>query len=285
MYYGIALEREGTFGEVAQRAWIDAADDWRRYGLRDILIASNSGEHQVETIHLEDKEKCEDMASELRDQIDALQPGLREKNIAEKRALLTSEQREALDTPAEKRTETQKALARDAEPAILVTYEEVARQMKEPLRTKAVQMAKEAIAYDAKARDIKISRQTSNYTFWKQRAQVEQLDDTINARRLLHQGDEALLNGDLIAARDSYQEGFAVLRKVIDANRSLLQEENENFSEELVHVFKRYNRILGQLDETFPEKFILQDVISMYEGAHGKVDFSSGAKGAAKTGT
>ena len=36
MYYADGLEKDGTFGEVAKRAWAAAAADWHRYGDKDI---------------------------------------------------------------------------------------------------------------------------------------------------------------------------------------------------------------------------------------------------------
>ena len=36
MNYAEALEKDGTFGEVAKEAWADAANEWHRYGAEDI---------------------------------------------------------------------------------------------------------------------------------------------------------------------------------------------------------------------------------------------------------
>ena len=36
MSYADNLEKDGTFGEVAKGAWVDAADEWHRYGDEDI---------------------------------------------------------------------------------------------------------------------------------------------------------------------------------------------------------------------------------------------------------
>jgi hypothetical protein len=48
-------------------------------------------------------------------------------------------------------------------------------------------------------------------------------------------------------------------RKVLDKNPSLVPDQTAG--DDLMDVIKRYRRILNQLDEPFPQPFILQDVI------------------------
>ena len=80
-------------------------------------------------IRLNDEELRLKTVANLVAQLDALQPGLRVKLIAEKRDALTTNQREALDTPAEKRTGRQVELAAQATDALQVTHDEVARRI------------------------------------------------------------------------------------------------------------------------------------------------------------
>ena len=80
-------------------------------------------------IQLNEQEMHEQTAKKLRPQLDAMQPGLRaEDRGGEAKAALTAAQREALDTPVAKRTGKQFELAAQAEEAIKVTHNEVARQ-------------------------------------------------------------------------------------------------------------------------------------------------------------
>ena len=125
MNYSEAIETEGTFGEVARRAWKTAADEW--YQLRiDCLFPSTFGMD----IYLNDKEKEEEQAKKLVAELDALQPGLRDEIRAKKRQQLTEKQLAAYETPPEKRTSEQYQLAYEAEERLQVTHEEVARQIK-----------------------------------------------------------------------------------------------------------------------------------------------------------
>ena len=42
MYYAEALEKDGTFGEVAKAAWAEAEGDWNRYGGEDLPTFSSN---------------------------------------------------------------------------------------------------------------------------------------------------------------------------------------------------------------------------------------------------
>ncbi len=202
----------------------------------------------------------EQTAKELAEQLDALQPGLREKIVAEKRTALTKSQREALDTPAEKRTGKQFELALQAQEAIQVTHNEVARKINGPKRKEALKLAKDAADHAQLALYIHRYREVVNFVYWRLRAQVEETDDMLTARKLIHQGDQWYSEGDLMAARTAYAQGLAGWRKVLDKAPSLVADVTT--SEDLTDVIKRYRRLLSQLDEPFPEKFILQDVIN-----------------------
>ena len=69
MNYSDAIETEGTFGEVARRAWKTAADEWYQYG--STPIPSSYGVN----LFLNDQEKEEELAKKLAAELDAFQPG------------------------------------------------------------------------------------------------------------------------------------------------------------------------------------------------------------------
>ena len=50
---------------------------------------------------------------------------------------------------------------------------------------------------------------------------------------------------------------------MLDKNPSLIPDQTAG--DDLMDVIKRYRRILGQLDEPFPQPFILQDVIDAHQ--------------------
>ncbi len=263
MYYGEAVEKDGVFGEVAKRAWSDAADLWRRYGTQQIPTSFvDERSQQPVVIRLGDQEMHEQAAKKLLARLDALQPGLRDKLVAEKRAALSDAQRKALKTPAAERTARQHELVDQANRAMEVTHGEVARRIVGEHRKEAVELADQASWQEQLAANVRIYRQTVNFVFWRLRAAVEQTDELRAARRAISQGDRAYSETDLLAARNAYVAGLRGWRRVLDEHPSLVKEEITG--SDLVDVIKRYRRVLAQLDEPFPEKFILQDVLDAH---------------------
>ncbi len=268
MSYAEALEKDGTFGEVASRAWIEAGDEWRRYGGVALPTSFTRGPSEPIMIRLNDQESEDAEAKKLVQQLESIQPGLREKIVAEKRARLTPAQREALDTLPEKRTGNQFQLAAQAEEAVATTHDEVARRITGPRRKEAIDLAREAAEHEQLARYTRQNRDIVNFTYSRGRAQTEQTNDLLTARKLIFQGDQKYAEGDLVPARDAYREGLRAWRRVLDAHREYITDQTTG--EDLLDVIQRYRRILNQLDEKFPEPFILQDVIENYRKQHGE---------------
>ena len=106
---------------------------------------------------------------------------------------------------------------------------------------------------------IRRYRDMVNFLSWRQRAQAEQSRSMLSARQLVFQGDRAYADGDLILARNLYREAIAAWRKVLDAHKEYIVDPVSG--EDLMDMIKRYRRILSQLDEPFPQPFILQDII------------------------
>jgi hypothetical protein len=263
MSYAEYLEKDGTFGEVAKGAWAGAARQWQHYGSEEIPTSFKDEKTQEPiVIRLGEEEMHEQAAKKRAAQLEAFQPGLRQKIVSEKRAALTAAQRAALDTPAAKRTGKQFELAEQAEQSIQVTHNEVARRIKGPKHDEAMKLAKEAADHEQIATYIRRYREIVNFVYWRLRADLEQTEEMLTARSLTHQGDRAYAEGDLMAARTDYRQGLERWRKVLDKAPALIPDQTAG--EELMDVIKRYRRILGQLDEPFPDPFILQDVIDAH---------------------
>ncbi|MCE5303649.1 MAG: hypothetical protein LLF97_11145 [Planctomycetaceae bacterium] len=270
MSYADNLEKDGTFGEVAKNAWAAAGREWKRYGTEEIPTSWKNEETQAPiVIRLGEQEMHEEAARKLVKQMDAMEPGLREKLKAEKRAALSKVQREALETPPEKRTARQVELAAQAEADIDVTHREVARRLSDKTRkAEALKLAKQAAEHEQLAGYINRYRDIVNYTYWRQRAKIEQSDDLLAARQAVHRGDQAYAEGDLVNAKKYYHRGFEGWRKVLDRYPSMVTDEAAN--EALTDSIKQYRRVLGQLDEPLPDKFILQDVVDAHMRSQGE---------------
>ena len=79
-----------------------------------------------------------------------------------------------------------------------------------------------------------------NFVYWRLRAEVEQTDEILATHKLIYQGNLAYSEGDLVAARNDYQQGLAGSRKVIDRAPGILSDQTT--SDELMDVIKRYRR-------------------------------------------
>ena len=256
-YYAEALEKDGTFGDVAVRAWKQAGAEWHEYG--DLEMPTS---HDV-TVRLNDQEMWERQARQTAAELDKLAPGLRAKIAGEKRAKLSAAQIAACQTPLEKRTREQIRLAGDAEPRLAVTNEEVARRVPDSRgRRAALALAEQATHEADMATWIRQARSPVNFEYWRLRAEVEQTAEAVAAHRARYGGDQAFAHGDLIAAREAYEHALKLWRTVLDRFPAFM--EDINTGEELMRVIRRYREMLKQLDEPFPKPFILQDIIDKH---------------------
>jgi len=253
MNYAKDQEKEGTFGQKARHAWAKAAEEWSAFGSRDFPTAYAS------SIRLKDRQVYEEKIQQMIDQLDALKPGLREQLVEQKRAALTEEQRQALDTPPLDRTSQQHSLAAEAEPTLRVTHEDVAQKIEGENRAEAIALAKQVAEAERVLGIINRYRDIVNYDFWQMRSEVEQTPEAVRARELIFKADQAYEEGDLMASGDYYEDGFKAWRQVFDMFPQLVTD--EVFGAELMEVIQNYRRVLHLRDEPFPKDFTLQDLI------------------------
>lgn len=257
MNYADNLEKDGLFGEVAKRAWAAAATAWERYGQLELPSSF------VKVCRLGEKEYYQKRAVKLQGELETLAPGMRAKIAAEKLARLSPKERLSLDAPLDKQTTELLELAAEVRQRLEVTHAEVARHAPPPQRAKAEQLAADLDKADGMVRAISHEREIVNYDYWRLRAQVEQTDEQLNARELIHRGDRAHADGDLVAARKAYEQGIAAWRKVLDRFPTLVTDRTTG--DDLMDVIKHYKRTLDQLDEPFPKKFLLQDIYDRWK--------------------
>lgn len=260
--YAEDLEEEGTFGEVAKNAWRKAADSWEEFSNRDLPTLSNV------FVRLSEQELYEEQSKKAQEELARLTPpGLREQITANKRAALTDSQREAYDTPPAERTKEQSAAMYEIDQKMEIHHLEVADRITGENRAAALQAAEEATQADMIARLINIERDIVYYHYWRLRCNIEPNDDTLEARKLIYEGDQAFRAAQLVKSKDLYLQGLAAWRKVLDAYPMLLKDSNT--TDPLMDSINRYRNVLHQLDEKFPEPFILQDVIEADIEFHG----------------
>ena len=252
MYYADALETDGIFGEVAKRAWRNAGNAWQRYSEVELPTTER-------LIRLADYEFYDGQAKKLRGELDNFQTGLRDKLKAEKRARLTAAQREALEIPEAKRTSKQATAAYEAEAILTVSDAEMAQHFTGDVRKKALDLVVKITAATEMAGDILRTREIVNFDYWRMRALMEQQDDTLRARAAVYDGNQALAEARLTAAKQAFEKGFASWRKVLDAYPKMCGDKRT--SDDLKDDIEHYRQTLKQLDEPFPKNFILADMV------------------------
>jgi hypothetical protein len=255
IHHAQTIETEGTFGEPARKAWTAARDDWERYARRDIMTVDNL------PIRLADEEQFRKQAQDALAQLESLvPPDTRGELARRKMATLSQAEREALELAPELRNEQQHQLATAAESKTAVTNAEVAAQAPQEKRAQALAAAQTATQAVEMADRIDRNRFVVNFESWRVRTAAEATDNAVRAREACYKAKLEHAAARLAVARKFYDEGFAQWRLVIDKFPNLL-EEATGVTDDLSEWLADYEELLSQLDEPFPQPFILQDAI------------------------
>ena len=266
MNYSDALEKDGSFGEIAKYAWIKAEKDWFDFGQREIGTSKKDVR-----IRLNEKEAFMEQAAKRTALIEAMAPKLRKEMREERIKALSPAQRNALKLEPGKRKGNQHELARLAEEQVRVTDEQLARRMPAAKRNEAVKLSAEVVKLNQQSETVGHYRQIINFEYWRRKAKIEQVPEILEARRLTYEADKASAEGRLNEARRMYDEAFRMFRKVFDKKddqgKLLFPRlvEDDTFGQDMIEVVDRYRKLLGKRDEPFPKDFPLQDIIRLHD--------------------
>lgn len=271
--YAEDMEDEGTFGEVAKNAWKRAADSWQEFSNRDLPTQYNY------FIRLGDKEALDERSKTAQAELAKLgPPGLRDTLLAEKVAALSPEERDAYQTPPGDRSSDQTNLMYAVLDKVYISHMELAQRITGENHSKALKLAEEAMQADQISSVIDTDREVVNYDYWRLRCRIEPEDDTLEARKAFYDGDRAFSEAAFDKASEAYTAGLQKWRSVLDKHPSLLKD--TNLTDQLVDSIMHYRSLLHQLDEKFPEPFVLQDVIDADASMRGpRLPISSDASG------
>lgn len=265
--YSDNLNVDGVFGERALRSWREAAGEW--FEPEDNTDSYVYGDLEIPTswgfdISLNDLEPLRAENESLRAKLDELAPGVRESLTGKRRAELSPEQLDALETP-ETLIGERYSIKREAEEAVRVAPLEIAdlapAENQEEARIVAAQIDLNQERIDAIIR----YRLIVNFEYWRMRCDMERLEMADRAHELIYNGNQAYIDSELLTAEESYREGMQYWRELIDRYPELLDARDE--SEDLMQVISNYRRILDQQDKVFPQDFILQDVVDRWGGS------------------
>lgn len=260
MNYSEALEEDGIFGEKPRLSWNKASREWREYGTRNIPTSYG------DIIRLGERQSYERTTRELRAQLDAMTPGLREEALREQEDRLTPREREVLDTPYDQRTQQQHDVAVEAQRKLRITHEQVAQRLTGAQRGRALDLAKKLTESERITDIIRRYQDIVNYEYWDRRALMEQTSQALDARQLIYEARQAFREAtNLPLAKEKYELGLAKWRELLDLPEFEGLVEDRNVGDDLVDEIKIYRRLLDALDEPFPQNFILQDVLDLHE--------------------
>ena len=219
-------------------------------------------------MRLAEKEAYDEKSRQAQDELAKLTPdGLREQIVAEKVTTLPEELREVYDTPPESRTSDQHRIAPIVDDSLKISHLELAERVKPEDRPAALRLAEQAAFADEMSNAIDIDRGIVNYAYWTLRCQVEPTENALAARKLIYDADQTFTSAKLEEARDLYVEGFKKWRQVLDDNPALM---DASITDELVDSIDHYRNVLGQLEETFPKPFVLQNVLDAHNVFRGR---------------
>jgi hypothetical protein len=251
--YARAMEQDGTFGAAAREAWKLAGDEMLKFAMREI---PTSWDVPIRLGLREDElARAERIAAEL----EALLPGRFAALGQRLRDGLSAAQREALAVAPLDRSDKQQQLAAEAEAAVNVTWPMVAREAPADVLPKAKELARQYVEARETAEIIDRYRDIVNFDFWRAACEAEVTQPALLAREKIWEADREFENARLQPAKQAFEEAFAAWRQVLDASPVL--REDDLSAQDMRDVVERYRKLLEQLDEPFPQPFVLQDVL------------------------
>jgi hypothetical protein len=137
----------------------------------------------------------------------------------------------------------------------------VVRKAPADVRQRAEELLRDHTQAEERATMIERYRDIVNFDFWKATCESEITDPALRARERTWRADKEFQAARLQAAKQAYEESFAAWREVLDAS-SLLRQDPFT-AQDLAEVVGRYRKLLEQLDEPFPQPFVLQDMLDL----------------------
>jgi hypothetical protein len=209
----------------------------------------------------------EKQVADLRAKLNAMLPDAQKKIAAEKRKSLKPDELTLLLAPrvtlkpeqGQKRAEIEAKIAvSDRDLADYIAKEQPAKA------NEALQLASDINRVDTQLQYTINYKHDANYDYWENRANFEQTEDALAARRLMFEGKKAFKEADVATAKQKYQEGFAKWKAVIDKFPMIIDDE-QTTGGDIVDFIKGYRRVLDQFDERLDDDFPLWNVLENFD--------------------
>jgi len=252
-----ALQKDGIFGDKAQRQWVRANDEWTAYGNRELPTSAGFN------INLNALESVEQRLADSQKKLDELCPGAKDKILAAKRAALSEAARAALDKPPEKRSEAEAMLAYESTAALEIKPGDYLAHAPREARPEVRRLVDQMLEDQGIAQQINLNRRIVNFAYWRTRCQAELRADTQRAHANVYQADRQKLKADEWEdAKKKYEEAWKLYAAVFAEHPALMENAE---AQDLVDSVIKYNGLLGQMDEPFPADFPLESLLKLHE--------------------
>jgi hypothetical protein len=253
IHYAKALGDDGAFGVAARDGWKLAGDEMRRFSVREIPTTWEV------PIRLGMREAERARAERLEGELEQLLPGRFKSLVETKQSELTAEQKAALDVPPMERTDEQLKTAFYAMQSTRVDWPMVVREAPADVRVRAKELLRQWREASETAEIIDRYRAIVNLDIWQATCESEITEPAIRTREAIWRAEKDFQNAKLQPAKMAYEEAFAAWREVFDASPVLHADDMMKY--EVTEIVDRYRKVLDQLDEPFPNPFVLQDML------------------------
>lgn len=251
MNYCEAIEKEGILDDRAKFAWKRSDTSWSLYGEREIPTTWGH------TIRLNDLSESVKRTDVLRKEFEALTGDLYRAAYDQRFEKLSPEERIALQTPDDKKTERQFMVAVTARQKVEPSPTDVAKLLPADKRVDGLQLAVRVEEEELYRQHVDNYRNQVNYNYWETRARAEQSDLAIAAHQTLYDAEKLLSDAELDEALKKYEESWVHWKNLFDTYPILMVDEG---GDEVLDAIRRYARAL---DKELGDEFILMPFVKL----------------------
>jgi hypothetical protein len=251
MNYCEAIEKEGILDDRAKFAWKRSDTSWSNYGEREIPTTWGH------TIRLNDLSESVKRVDLLRKEFEELTGDLYRKAYEERLAKLSPEERIALETPDDKKTERQFMIFATARQKVEPKPTDVAKLLPPEKRVDGLQLAVRVEQENLYREHVDNYRNQVNYNYWETRARAEQSDLAIAAHQTLYDAEKLLSDAELDEALKKYEESWVHWKNLFETYPILMVDES---GDDVLDAIRRYARAL---DKDPGDDFILKEFIEL----------------------
>lgn len=245
MYYAEAIESEGVLDASASLAWKLGGEEWAQFGSRSLYQFG-----QGRDVTLLGIKEINNELTERKTQFDEISKEARPAAIADLRKDIDPEDLKVFDLPESERTQENYALYTSVMNRLTPTFQQIAAKLPPEQQAKLVKIATEMSTSEEFLKQVKSYRSQVNYDYWELRANLEQKDEAIKARRLVYEADKLIDEADVKGAVDLYDEAWVYWDWIFNRYPSMMTEE---MGDDVQRALARYSKLVDEeVSESFP---------------------------------